>query len=379
MITTNTIQIKPMNSKTTTHSNFFILLITTGWILFFQFIQKNAEASSSTYYSLSAGDWANSIWSNTTSGGANCSCNPGSNFNKVANITNKLTVSTYSKLKFSGGAIVNVSSNGGLVINSDFEMSGNSELHIASGDTVIVNGDLKLSGGSEIDVSGYFQVNGNATLTGNSSVCGSGSSFLNGTLSGSTWCGSVLPIKLSYFRVKQEDGAAKLTWATATEVNNDYYTIERSSDGINFNELFDVNGAGNSTKEILYSVYDSDPIMGYNYYRLRQTDYDGNSEYSETINFKFIKTTGENKIIVSSSSPNPFVNNFNINYFLPKYEDVEIQLATFTGNLLYSEIVSAKEGNNNFSFNDSKNLYPGIYNLRIIIGGEVVSRKVIKY
>lgn len=379
MITINTIQNKPNTSKATSHSKVFILLITTVWLLFFQFIQKNADASSTTYYSLSSGDWANSIWSNTTSGGPNCSCDPGSNHNKVANVTYKLTVSTYSKFKMTGGGIINVSGNGGLVINSDFEMTGNSELHIANGDTVIVNGDLKLSGGSQIDVSGYFQVNGNATLTGGSSVCGSGSSFLNGTLTGSTWCGSVLPIKLSYFRVKQENSTAKLTWATATEIKNDFFTVERSPDGINFSELFDVMGAGNSTMELEYSSTDNDPIKGYNYYRLRQTDYDGNSEYSEIISFKYINAIGENKIIASSTNPNPFINNFTINYSIPKKENVEVQIATFKGNLVYSETVNANEGENAFTFNDTKNLFPGIYNVRIILKGEVVSKKIIKY
>lgn len=379
MITTDTIQYWEKDHKSTSHSGMFILLITTGWILFFQLFQMNTANATTTYYTLSTGDWANSIWSNTTSSGPNCSCNPGSNFNKVANVRHKLTISTYSKFKMTGGGIINLSASGGLVINSDLELTGNSELHIASGDTVIVNGDLKLSGGSEIDVSGYFQVNGNATLTGNSTVCGSGNSFLNGTLSGTTWCGSVLPIKLTYFRVNQEEGETKLTWATASEIMNDYFTIERSADGINFNELFDIMGAGNSSSEIVYSAIDNDPNIGYNYYRLRQTDYDGNSEYSKAISFKYNSDKLESKITVSQSIPNPFNQSFNISYLLQKQEDVEIQLSTFNGSLIYSQIINAKKGENTFSFNDSQNLNSGIYNLRIIIAGEIVSRKIIKY
>jgi hypothetical protein len=73
-----------------------------------------------------------------------------------------------------------------------------------------------------------------------------------------------------------------ITWATASEINNELFTIERSVDGVDFTTILERDGAGTSNHIIEYAAVDRKPVMGTSYYRLRQTDYDGAYEYSKT-------------------------------------------------------------------------------------------------
>ncbi len=86
---------------------------------------------------------------------------------------------------------------------------------------------------------------------------------------------SVLPITLTGFSVKAEGSLAKLEWATATEMNNKEFIVSRSTDGVRFNEIGKVQGAGNSFIKNSYIFYDNHPAGGINYYRLQQKDFDG--------------------------------------------------------------------------------------------------------
>jgi hypothetical protein len=92
---------------------------------------------------------------------------------------------------------------------------------------------------------------------------------------------AALPIELLYFRAEQKEQQVQLSWATAKEINNDYFTIERSADGQNFSELLRVNGAGNSQQMQQYTATDASPLSGTSYYRLKQTDKDGTFSYSK--------------------------------------------------------------------------------------------------
>jgi hypothetical protein len=90
-----------------------------------------------------------------------------------------------------------------------------------------------------------------------------------------------LPITLTEFKVLNNNKSINIIWQTASEINNDYFSIERSSDGKNFNVLDIVKGNGNSNKINHYSTIDENPLPGLNYYRLKQTDYDGTFTFSE--------------------------------------------------------------------------------------------------
>ncbi len=89
---------------------------------------------------------------------------------------------------------------------------------------------------------------------------------------------TTLPVTLLYFRAFADDGVVRLDWATASERNNDYYSIERSVDGLGFTEVLRVHSLGNSQQQTIYDAIDSDPLLGTSYYRLRQTDTDGTTK-----------------------------------------------------------------------------------------------------
>jgi len=89
---------------------------------------------------------------------------------------------------------------------------------------------------------------------------------------------SLLPIELTYFQAVSTIGRVQLTWETATESSNDFFTLERSLDGQHWEYLAKINGAGNSSSSITYSYTDNSPYNGVSYYRLAQQDFDGKSE-----------------------------------------------------------------------------------------------------
>ena len=99
-----------------------------------------------------------------------------------------------------------------------------------------------------------------------------------------------LPIQLTSFDPSILSNAVQLQWTTASEINNDFFTIERSTDANNWNAIGVVKGAGNSSNNIDYSWMDNTPVSGDSYYRLKQTDFDGKSTYSAVKTVKFTKT-----------------------------------------------------------------------------------------
>ncbi len=96
-------------------------------------------------------------------------------------------------------------------------------------------------------------------------------------------CPSVLPIELVSFDCEWNDGNVDLHWVSASEINNSHYLVEHSTDGYKWSTLYKINGAGNSTQMIEYNTTHYSPPYGYNYYRLTQVDYDGNTETFNTV------------------------------------------------------------------------------------------------
>jgi hypothetical protein len=92
---------------------------------------------------------------------------------------------------------------------------------------------------------------------------------------------NVLPIELLSFTAKAQAQTVKTEWITSTEINNDYFTLERSIDAQNWEPVATIDGAGNSTSELHYSHTDREPFAGISYYRLKQTDFDGVFSYSQ--------------------------------------------------------------------------------------------------
>jgi hypothetical protein len=147
-----------------------------------------------------------------------------------------------------------------------------------------------------------------------------------------------LPIELTDFSVGCKDGLPTLTWTTATEINNDYFTIERSVDAINFTPVGFVQGAGNSNTNISYTWIDDNP-NGARYYRLKQTDFDGSYEYHG------IKASECGEISNLSVYPNPFKDEFTL--ILPENSDFPytVELIDYLGKVVHTEVIKSQSSN----------------------------------
>jgi len=96
-------------------------------------------------------------------------------------------------------------------------------------------------------------------------------------------CNIVLPIQLIFFAGNITTEGVLLSWSTSNEINNDYFAIERSTDGVSFDNIGETDGQGTSSHLSEYEFVDKAPKDGSNYYRLKQVDYDGQFTYSKII------------------------------------------------------------------------------------------------
>ncbi len=115
-----------------------------------------------------------------------------------------------------------------------------------------------------------------------------------------------LPVTYLYFDVFQDKENVEVIWATATELNCDYFNIERSSDLEDWMTLASVEGAGNSNTVTDYTFADNKPLSGLNYYRLNQVDYNGEFSHSLVIAIDFDTPLSESELIIF---PNPVSGN----------------------------------------------------------------------
>lgn len=153
-----------------------------------------------------------------------------------------------------------------------------------------------------------------------------------------------LPIELIAFEGSVMNGIVHLNWTTASELNNDYFTVERSQNGEKFETLTLIPGAGTTTVSQTYSAEDKSPFIGKSYYRLRQTDYDGKTSISKII---LIEVQERNTGVVALY-PNP-INNTNtltVVYVGNESEEIVINVTDISGKTLHRKPVAVNSGEN---------------------------------
>lgn len=188
-----------------------------------------------------------------------------------------------------------------------------------------------------------------------------------------------LPIQLISFHANLENEYVKINWTTATENNNEWFAVERSSNGKDFSLVTKVPGAGTSTQANYYSAIDHKPLYGRSYYRLKQTDFDGRSTVSSMVvinNF----TNAEDQISIVLISPVPFSNTMTTIFKINEEDDCLAELISPMGEVMHAEHIHAVKGFNTVTFRDVKNLSPGVYFFRIIseTKSQSATRKVVK-
>ncbi|WP_286755031.1 T9SS type A sorting domain-containing protein [Roseivirga sp. UBA838] len=147
---------------------------------------------------------------------------------------------------------------------------------------------------------------------------------------------AALPIDLISFSARLlENNTVRLHWTTAAEQNNAYFTVERSQDGQNFDAIGIVEGAGESSSIRTYQLTDHNPPQGLTYYRLKQTDFNGDSEYSELVSV-FIESSLNHQYVLY---PNPVSlgESVTIRYTVDRNQEVFIEVLDMKGRSLYGQ------------------------------------------
>ncbi|MEQ9426710.1 MAG: hypothetical protein RJQ09_19965 [Cyclobacteriaceae bacterium] len=197
-------------------------------------------------------------------------------------------------------------------------------------------------------------------LPGQSS--GANSATVPGVTTFSPWAlassSSPLPIELLSFEVKEVNGTIELIWKTATELNNDFFTIEKSTDLEYTEVLTQMPGNGTTSNIREYSFKDYLPSLGWNYYRLKQTDYDGTSE---TFSWKGVYLN-EERVPSILIAPNP-ANGQTINIRMQGMVNKQLNFKLYNqvGQEIDNISISSENGSVSYQWVQKNKLPRGVY------------------
>ena len=183
---------------------------------------------------------------------------------------------------------------------------------------------------------------------------------------------SVLPAIWLGFTADAVDGNALLKWKTSDEINVDHYTVEHSFNGVSFSPVGTV-AANNNSGVNQYSFTHTGLTAGAHYYRIRRTDKDGKSEYSDIKTVK-ITATGANVQV----RPNPVVGTtLTLAVSVQQSSKTAVQVMSVEGKIILQQNINLNAGNNLVNLNIS-NVPSGIYLVQVKLADEVVTRKFIR-
>ena len=188
-----------------------------------------------------------------------------------------------------------------------------------------------------------------------------------------------LPAELIYFQANVKNKQVQLSWAMASEINNDYFTVERSENGTDYKGITTVKGAGTTTEPQKYTITDPQPSPGVTYYRLRQTTFDGKSIVCAP---EKVHVSGENgnlsSVNIQRLGPNPFSSLFTAEYYSESNGDVSVELLNSEGRSIFKKYQYALQGHNTFTFEEGSKLDAGEYTVRISNSRGVSKMKLVK-
>ncbi|MFN8886584.1 MAG: T9SS type A sorting domain-containing protein, partial [Cyclobacteriaceae bacterium] len=193
---------------------------------------------------------------------------------------------------------------------------------------------------------------------------------------GSVDASNALPVTLNYFAGRIDGSVGILEWETASELNNDFFEIQRSVDGVEFETIGKVKGNGTTNFVSAYAFEDRKMNIGQNYYRLRQQDFDGKFTYSdELVLLTYDGSTPLNIFLY----PNPTVpDNINLELINSTSGSANLRVFNMTGQSVYQKVITSEEVSSEISIHP-ENLASGIYFVEITQGAQrVVKRLVIQ-
>lgn len=254
------------------------------------------------------------------------------------------------------GAVVDVGA-----IDIQFDLNGLGPV-TASDLRLLVDTDNDGNFDDETPIAGAIDVGGGIYQFSGVTAIADGRRFTIGTINAQI---TPLPVEFLTFEGTCNEGRPKLLWSTAMEKENDYFEIQQSSDGRNWETVGMVKGAGFSDQVLEYSFSDLNPFNGMAYFRIKQVDYDGTYDFSRVIMVN-CGNRFENKVVVS---PNPSAGRVNIN-LMGAEGDVSIIDAQGKAHVIYMHIKGRGEV-------DLSHLPNGIYFVHTKLNNAVVTRKLV--
>jgi len=182
-----------------------------------------------------------------------------------------------------------------------------------------------------------------------------------------------LPISLDYFDVKQNGEIVAIEWSTASETNNDFFTVLKSLDAIQFDIISTTNGAGTTAIKQYYNIIDEQPQIGINYYKLKQTDFDGNSTIGPV---KSVNYSSRN--IDFEVYPNPSkYENITIVINTKRAEELTLVIVDQKGSQVFNTVLDVEKGQKRILLIDYTYLNTGTYYISVIGNNIIQTKKVI--
>jgi hypothetical protein len=183
----------------------------------------------------------------------------------------------------------------------------------------------------------------------------------------------VLPIELVSFAAKCASSKVEITWETASEQNNDYFTIEKSLDGINFYTLNTVNASGNNSRGQKYHSEDNESFNGIVYYRLKQTDKNGASKTFHVISASGCGSAGSSVAVY----PNPSAGSFNVDVAGKAGDQVSVSVMDVVGRECVSRSGFLSKDLETIAVEPLIQLAPGVYTVIITLNEAVHQKKMV--
>jgi len=289
----------------------------------------------------------------------------------VVQTENAPTGNVLVRLYFKDDELTNLSAAANSTADPNDDISSAAQLGVSKYEGPNEDGTLNPSGSYTMN---FINQNSNSTQFGEKYIEITTNSFSEFWLHASA-LNSALPIELVSFTAQVMDKKVYINWATASETNNDFFTIQRSADGVVFEDIITAGGAGNSNHLIEYQRIDERPLTGVSYYRLMQTDYDGTTSISSPVSVNFDTDKQDASL---SIYPNPNKGTFNIVFQgFDEYEKVNISLRNMTGvNILETTTTLDQNGQSSFKMNSIK-LPSGIYLLTVSSNTKMISQRII--
>ena len=199
------------------------------------------------------------------------------------------------------------------------------------------------------------------------------SSFSPFTFGSKVFLSNPLPVELLYFDATPENNQVNLIWQTATENNSDYFTVEKSQNGIDFIKVMDVKAAGQSTTKQTYHGTDTQPFEGVSYYRLKQTDLNGDSKYYSIVGVYMEKN---NKSVLFYPNPVSHLESLAIQLSGYSKQTVVLSVRDIKGNEVVNKSIEISE-NQTLQISEINSLSSGTYIVTVQLDGKNISKTII--